>query len=312
MIRVDYRFFAEAVGAGLLVLAVLGSAIALLEAIEVARWAGFAVWAAEVTGRVPARLAAISPVAGALGAAITGLRWQRKGHLAALAGMGWSPVRPALAGAVAALVVNAGAAGLRDLAGTRPDVDGAWVALPDATFVRARSLVGNMATEVDYAHVSEGTVVWRGQAAISEYPEAWTVRAVRWTSDGVDRVPAVLPTHRQWRTYATQVGADTPLFALWRAPHSPARVVWLVERPATLVGAALLGWIAVALAWIRPRRAYAAVLGLAVTWRLGQAGALAVAARGGWAPVWSTVVPVLVLELIALVLWVRLERPTRP
>jgi hypothetical protein len=311
--------------------AILAAVVALVYGVELARMLGegdlsLAEWGAQLAGRLPGRVIAALPIAGALGAARATAVWDRTGRLIAVTACGRSPVRLAASAVLAAGMVALVVAGLREVAApwaaSVVSGPGTWVVLdgpvPAAAegarlHLRADTLVAGHAEDVVAAWVRDGELVGRGEVALARWDGAtWAMEGavgLVWPSDvAVLAVDVPLPPPDTWHRSAGAEGSEASLQRLWTAPDSPARTTWLLERLLTPLGTAVVAGLAVALLLAGRRLGTAWVLAAAVAWRLGQGGALAVCARGQWS-VWAGAwAPLLALVLLTGLAWRWLDR----
>jgi len=322
MIPLYRRYVLDVSIAGLGILGLLGAVLLAFDGVEHARLMALGAlsvsgWAAEVVARVPGRLAAVAPVAAAVASALVAARWQRTGRLLGVLGCGVSPVRLALCAGLAGMLIGLLAGGVREVASPwtagQVAADGAWVTVAgaetgDAVHVRAEMLTGRRALRVQVATVSGGRLVSRGEARSGTWRNGrWDLvgaRGFAWDEGrAVGAVPD-LPDPVTWRRHAVEAGADTPLRRLLESPPSPARGAWLAERWSSIFGAALLALLGLPwVLWDR-RSAFVGLVVLSATWRLGQGGLVAVAARGGCDAWIAWAVPLsITLALAGVALW---------
>lgn len=308
---------------------ILAAVIALIDAVELARSLssgelGLGEWLEQVAGRIPGRVVAALPIAGALGAARVATTWVRSGRMVAMVSCGWAPGGLVVAAALTTLLVASVVGVLREVAApwsaravgaqaTWVSVDGgAPPQLGDGVraFMRAETLTPSQCLDVDVAWVVDGELRGRGRASVGTWDGGkWTFdesTATIWDGDGdaASSVELVLPSPARWREAGVGTGVDAPVGHLLRAPPSPARSSWLWERAATPLGTALLAGLAVVLVLGRQRWATAWAIAASVVWRLGQGGALAVSARGQWPVAMGAIVPVVaLLAVLCLAVW---------
>jgi hypothetical protein len=166
-----------------------------------------------------------------------------------------------------------------------------------STFIHAGQRLPERAKGVRLVWVSRGQLV--GQAHIEEavFKDGnWILgesHGVRF--EPLRPVTPSLPDPELWQEASIGISSRTPWLSLWRAPPSPGRTAWLLERAVTLLGTVLLGGLALPLVCWNRRWGLLAVLSTAVVWRVVIGGALSAMARGVWPWWFGSVLPVAVL-----------------
>jgi hypothetical protein len=286
------RRFAGEIGAAFLGFVAIVAAVALLvDGVEQARALALGdipldAWALWVLARWPGRVASMLPVAATLATALVTSRWQARGWLDALEGAGVRPVRLAAAAGLVGAIGVCGLSAVREAVASEAVAiiapRGTWIAVDRGTdrwMVRADSLDGAVLGGIRGGRVASAGEVgpFRADIAVFSSP-GWTVSGAEGLS--ADVIAAALPDPSEWRALAAGAGPDAPVRALWSARGTPPGLAWLLETAVRVAYGSGLSVVAVWLA--RQDRGGAAVVAIAVGWRVLQSAAIAAAAGGAW------------------------------